>query len=135
MLSKKLKLILLLTLVLIYLHGLEEFLSGFPFNDPWMVFFGNLFETKTQVFYWAFHIMWWILVPVGIILLMGGKKLIYILLMLFGVIYVTELHHVIKSISAGHYYPGMITGLMYPILGFFYWKELIKNWRKNYGRN
>ncbi len=124
MIAKKLKIILILTLGLVYLHGLEEFLSGFPFNDPWMVFFGNLVETKTQVFYWTFHAMWWILVPVGVILLIGNRRWIHALLVLFGIIYVIELHHVIKGVLSGGYYPGMITGMIYPILGFFYWKEL-----------
>lgn len=130
MISKRLLNILILTLGLIYLHGLEEIISGtFPFNDPWMVYFGNLFGTKTEVFYWTFHGMWWLLVPIGIILLRGSRKLVFSLLTLFGILYFIELHHPIKAILAGHYYPGMITGLMYPILGFFYWKELLKNWK------
>lgn len=130
MISNKLKFILFLTLGLIYLHGLEEIITGFSFDDPWMVYFGNLVETKTEVFYWTFHIMWWILVPVGIILLIGSKKWMYSLLALFGIVYFTELHHVIKAIIAGHYYAGMITASLYPILGIFYWKELLNNWRK-----
>ncbi len=80
-------------------------------------------------FYRDFHIMWWILVPVGIILLIGNKKWVNSLLILFGIVYFIELHHIIKGVTAGYYYPGMITALFYPIVGFFYWKELLKNWR------
>lgn len=131
MITNKLKKILILTLGLIYIHGLEEIISGtFAPNDPWMVFFGNLFETRAEVFYWSFHIMWWVLVPIGIILLTGNRKLILSLLSLFGILYFIELHHPIKAILAGHYYPGAISGLFYPVLGFFYWKELFKNWSK-----
>lgn len=132
MISKKLKTILYITLILIFLHGLEEVISTFPVNDSWMIFFGNFFQTKTEVFYWTFHIMWWILVLVGVGLLSGNRKIVLGILTVFGVLYFTELHHVIKALITRQfqYYPGMLTGLAYPILGIFYWKELIVNWRK-----
>ncbi len=130
MISRKLKLILFLTLGLIYLHGLEEVISGFQFDDPWMVWAGNLVDTKTEVFYWTFHLMWWILVPIAIILIVGNRRWIYSLLALFGLVYFTELHHTLKGILAGSYFPGMITGIIYPILGVFYWRQLIKDWRE-----
>lgn len=129
MISKKLKTILLLTLGLIYLHGLEEIVSGFQFDDPWMVWFGNLFQTKAEVFYWSFHLMWWLLIPVSLLLIFGGRKWTYILLALFGSVYFVELHHPVKALLFGYYYAGMITGMLYPILGIFYWKELIRIWR------
>jgi|SRR3989344_2211887 len=134
MIPKNLKNVLILTLALIFAHGVEEVVSGFYAQDSWMIFFGNLFNTKAEVFYWSFHIMWWILVPVGVILLIGSKRLVYLLLTLFGLLYITELHHVIKGVFAWHYYPGMITGIIYPFLGVFYWKELLISWRK-YGRS
>ncbi|MSU25947.1 MAG: hypothetical protein EXS44_01645 [Candidatus Levybacteria bacterium] len=118
-------------MALVYLNGLEEILSGFQFDDPWMVWFGNLFETKTEVFYWTFHIMWWILVPVAVFLLIGGRKMVYTLLALFGLVYFTEIHHTLKGLLSDGYYPGMVTSVIYPILGIFYWRQLSKDWKRN----
>ena len=133
MVSKRLKTILLLTLGIIYLHGLEEVISGFQYDDPWMIWFADFFSTKTEVFYWSFHIMWWLLIPISLLFIFGGRKWTYFLLSLFGLAYFIELHHPIKALVFSRYYPGMITGLLYPVVGIFYWGQLIKDWR-NYAK-
>lgn len=134
MISKKLKLLFLLTLILIAAHGVEEFNTKFLYIDESNRFFANLLNTKEEIFYWAFHIMWWLMLIVVYLLIMGGKWAL-IPLTLFGIVYVFEIHHMFKGFQTGGYYPGMLTALFYPVLGIFYWKELIKNWRVNNGRS
>jgi len=43
---------------------------------------------------------------------------------------VFELWHIYKAVSVGGYYPGLYTGLLLPIVGYFYWRELIVNLSK-----
>ena len=130
MISDKLKKLYLLAMLLIAAHGVEEYLSGFSYKDSFVFYFASLFESKEQVFYWSFHIMWWLFIPIAYLLILGGRWVLY-LLSLFSVVFAFELHHVIKGILSGGYYPGMITGFFYPILGIFFWRELVKNWRKH----
>ena len=126
MVSKKLKNILLLTMLLIAFHGIEENLAGFYAKDFFILYPSSFFNSIPATFYWTFHIMWWFLIVTGFLLILGGKWTLRILA-LFGIVYFFELHHVVKGIIAGGYYPGMITGIAYPILGIFFWKELLKN--------
>lgn len=128
MVSKTLKFLFLLTLFLIAAHGIEEVSTGFLYKDDFISYLSGLFNTKAEVFYWSFHIMWWLMLVVAYLLLMGGRWLL-IPLTLFGIVYIFEIHHLIKAFSAGGYYPGMISAFFYPIIGVFYWKELINNWR------
>ena len=125
-LSGKLKSILFLSLMLIYLHGMEEVLTGFQHNDSIFVQVGDLFLSKIQTAYWTSHVLLWIFLPLALLLLIGGKFGIKSVLSIFGLIYFFELHHIIKAIYAMEYYPGMVTALLFPSLGILFWKELLR---------
>lgn len=124
MISNKLKTLFGIALLLIAAHGVEENLTGFLYKDSFVNYFSNLYATKEEVFYWAFHIMWWLMLIVVYLLIRGGRWILY-LLSLFSIVFAFESHHVIKGILSGGYYPGMITGFFYPVLGIFFWKELL----------
>src|SRR3989344_5938046 len=128
MISQRLKYIFLLTILLTFVHGGEEIATGFYQKDLFILFFAKYFSTIPQTFFFTFHFMWWIVLLVTMVFLIGGR-FAYWLLTLVSVIYVFELHHVVKALLASGYYPGVITALFFPILGFFFWKELIRNWR------
>lgn len=133
MVSKKLKSITFVALGVIYLHGVEEILMGFYQNDSTMKLFGHYFNLSANEFYWISHLIWWITLP--ILFLLVVKKQLFWLMVLFGIVFIVEIHHLIKAAQAMTYYPGMLTAIFYPIIGFFYWRELIINLRKNYGRS
>ena len=128
MISKRLKNIFLLSLLLIYSHGVEEIIGGFQHFDSFMVFGAKYFGTTPEVFYWISHLVFWILLPT-LFLLFRNRRIGLVLISMFGLIFFIEIHHIIKGITANRYYPGMTTALFYPVIGFFFWKELIKNWR------
>jgi len=88
----------------------------------------NVFNTSAERFYWFSHFLWWILVPV-IFLVLRSKSVILPLLVLFGVVFVFEIHHLIKAVLAQSYYPGMVTAVFYPIVGIFFYKELVREWK------
>lgn len=128
MASDKLKQIFLLSLLLVYAHGVEEIMSGFQYSDLFMVYGANLFSTTTEVFYWTSHLIWWISLPVLFLLLRKSRSGLS-LMSLYGLVFFIELHHPIKGLLIGSYYPGMVTALFYPVFGFFYWKQIIKDWK------
>lgn len=128
MISDKLKHIFLLSLLLIYSHGLEEIINGFQFSDSFMIYGANIFNTTAEIFYWFSHLIWWISLPI-LFFLFNKKRLGLLLLTLYGLVFFIELHHPIKGLLAGSYYPGMITAMFYPIFGVFYWRQIIKDWK------
>jgi len=130
MISNKLKRIIVLSIALFYLHGLEEILTGFHIQDPFIEFFSSLFMNVPEAVYYVSHVLWWIFVPVLLLLLLGGKW-VYRVLAVFGIVYVLELHHVLKALLASQYYSGMITAFFYPVFGYFYWRTLIHDWQSN----
>lgn len=128
MISKHLRLLFLLSLLLIAAHGVEETFTGFRHTDSFVVAFGNFFNMTPEAFYWTFHILWWILLP-SVYIFLRKSTFMLPLLTIFSIVFIFELHHVIKALMASQYYPGVITASFYPILGIFFYKELIKNWR------
>ena len=135
MVSRRLKNIFLTTLVLIYVHGIEEILTGFPHVDSFMKVGSDYLDLTPEQFYWMFHLSFWVLLPILYIVFHRRGKIALFSFSLFGFFFfVIELHHIIKALYSLSYYPGLITALVYPFIGVLYWKELIKNWRMNYGR-
>ncbi|MBA3724813.1 MAG: HXXEE domain-containing protein [Candidatus Levybacteria bacterium] len=129
MISKKLKTITHVALIVIYLHGLEEIITGFYHNDSTMAFLGNYFNASASQFYWVSHVIWWVSLPILFIAVLKIKKLFW-LMVVFGSVFFIEIHHVVKALFSMTYYPGMITAIIYPFIGFFYWRELINNFKK-----
>lgn len=129
MISKNLQFLFLLSLFLITVHGIEETLTGFRHSDSFVVSLANYFNTTPETFYWVFHIIWWTLLPTAYVFL-RKSTVILPLLTLFSVVFAFELHHVAKALIVNQYYPGMITAFFYPILGIFFYSELIRNWRQ-----
>lgn len=130
MISRRLKLIILLSLGLIYVHGLEEIITGFYLEDTTMKFFGRLFNLNGQDFYWISHMIWWAALPVLVYIVIRKRKMLWMLYP-YGAVFFVELHHISKALLTKSYYPGMITAFFYPLMGIIYWKELLKNWKGN----
>lgn len=134
MLSKELRKLFIVSLLLIYAHGIEEVINGFQNYDSFMILFAKYFNTTPQFFYWVSHIVWWVSIPL-LFILFKSSPLGLPLMTIFGLVFVIELHHVIKGLAIGGYYPGMITALFYPIMGLFFWKQLIQDLRKYYAKS
>lgn len=130
MITKRLKLIFGLSIPLFVAHGVEEIMTGFYNLDQWDEWiFGLLPLTSVhEAMFVTFQVMLWLLLLVSFVLLLG-ERWRFRTLALIGVIYVFELHHVIKAVSAGGYYPGLITALLFPIFAYFFWSEWLKVWR------
>ena len=129
MITNRLKNIFALSIPLFIAHGIEEILTGFYNIDSQAEFwFGNLNSLPVaQATFILFQIMIWLLLIVGYLLLLGPKWQLR-LMFIPGVVLVYELHHLYKAFEVGGYYPGLITALLFPIIAFFFWKELVKSW-------
>ncbi len=131
MISNKLKIIFALSIPLFIAHGIEEFVTHFYDTDAWdQAIFGNLFgnlSTHGATFI-TFQIMLWLLLIISFLLLLG-EKWQFRILAIAGVIYIYELHHIIKAVSVGGYYPGLVTALVFPVIAYFFWREWLGSLR------
>ncbi|MBI1866523.1 MAG: HXXEE domain-containing protein [Candidatus Staskawiczbacteria bacterium] len=132
MIYKKLKTIFAISIPVFIAHGLEEYFTGFYNVDNISKFVFRLFETMTiaQATFLLFQIMIWLLLIISFLLITNEKWQLG-LMIIPGLIYIFELHHIWKALVSWNYYPGMITAIAFPIVGFLFWKELLKNWKNH----
>ena len=130
MITQRLKNIFLLSIPLFIAHGLEEILTGFYNVDSHVAFmFGKLATMPTtQALFILFQIMIWLILIIGYLLILGPKWQLR-LMFIPGIFFIYELHHLYKAFDVGGYYPGIITAIPLYAVGFFFWKELIKNYK------
>lgn len=128
MISQKLKKIFFISVPVFIAHGLEEYFNEFYNIDSIFKFFFHYFNTMSipQATFLLFQIMLW-LVLIIFALLMTSEKWKLRLMVIIGLIYIFELHHIWKTLILGYYYPGVITAIAFPIISFLFWKELLKN--------
>lgn len=130
MITKKLKTIFIISIPVFIAHGLEEIFNNF-YNIDWStkIVFGFLNEMSvSQATFIVFQIMMWLALIVFAFLIASEKWRLR-LLFLPGIIYIVELHHIWAAIRTWDYYPGLVTALPLAILGFFFWKELLKQFK------
>lgn len=127
MLTKRLKIIFGLSIPLFILHGIEEIRTGFYEANAVNEFIFRPLErmSEHEVMFITFQIMFWLLLVVAFLMTISERWRLRMMFVL-GVVYIVELHHVWKAIVVGGYYPGLYTSLLFPVVGFFFWKELVK---------
>ena len=130
MISQKLKIIFLVSIPVFVAHGLEEIFTGLYNVDSHVAFmFGGLAKLPTmEALFILSQIMIWLVLVVSFLLLLGPKWQLRRMIIL-GLVYIYELHHFWKAFEAWGYYPGLITAIAFAVIGFFFWKELIKNYK------
>src|SRR3989344_6948252 len=128
MISLKLKNIFVLSIPVFIAHGLEEIFNDF-YNIDWStkLVFGFLNGMSVpQATFIVFQAMMWLALIV-FALLIANEKWRLRLMFLPGVIFIVELHHPWAVIESWSYYPGAITAIPLLVLGFLFWKELLKD--------
>lgn len=127
MITNTLQRIFALSIPVFILHGIEEFVTHFYDIDSHdQAIFGLLSSLSTHgATFVVFQIMFWLLLIIALLLLMGKKYQFYTF-SIIGIVYLYESHHILKAISAGGYYPGLYTSLAFPVLAFFFWSQWLK---------
>lgn len=130
MISQKLKTIFLLSISLSIIHGIEEYITGFYATDNFSKLFFSYSENMSaiQSSFVTFQAMFWLILIIPAILIIRPKWQIYVMV-IPGLIYIFEFHHLITALMIFGYYPGSLTAILFPFIGFFYWKQLIKDWK------
>ncbi|KKW22594.1 MAG: hypothetical protein A2W52_02485 [Candidatus Taylorbacteria bacterium RIFCSPHIGHO2_02_49_25] len=128
MISRKLKVVFGLSIPLFILHGIEEYRTGFYNVDKLYQFIFRPFSEMSgnQVMFITFQIMLWLLLVVSFLLVASERWRLRMIAVL-GVVYILELQHIWKAVVSWSYHPGLITALAFPVIGFFFWRELIKS--------
>ena len=131
MISQRLKNIFALSILVFIAHGLEEIIMGFPVIDSQVDFmFGKLAALPTmQALFIFFQIMLWFVLIISYLLLKGEKWRLW-MMFIPGIAFIYEFYHFYKAFDVGGYYPGLVTAFVFPIIGYFYWKELLKNYKQ-----
>ena len=127
-LSKRLKDIILISIFIFIIHGVEEYLTGFYNVDTIFNFVFGYFSLfiNLKIIFVVFQLIWWLSL-LTFFLFIHKNKISLLFLVLFGLVFIFELHHIAKSVIFSEYYPGLISSVLFPIIGFFYWRELIIN--------
>jgi hypothetical protein len=128
MISRKLKIIFLIAIPAFIIHGLEEILTGFYNTDSQVDFWlGSLNSLPTpQATFILLQIAIAVILVIGYLLLLGPKWQLRVMF-IPGIVFIYELHHLYKAVTVGGYYPGLVTALLLYVIGFLFWRELLKN--------
>lgn len=127
MVSNRIKSLLLLSIPIFVAHEIEEWVFEFWNMDNTTLAVAKYFDNIPQ----SVFIVWnfaFLLSLIFVALLVRGGKWTWFMLCIPGLIFIYELNHVIKAISVGGYYPGLYTSLIFPVIGFLYWKELFRSY-------
>lgn len=127
MVTNKLKIIFGLSIPLFVAHGIEEFATHFYDIDAHdQAIFGLLNSLSNHgATFVTFQIMFWLLLVISFLLILG-EKWQFRVLALAGVVYIYELHHIIKAVESWAYYPGLYTAIIFPFIAVLFWKELFR---------
>lgn len=126
MISQKLKTIFTIFIPVFILHGLEEYFTGLYKYDPFYQFFPNP-KTAFMIFVLAIGN---IFVVASYIFVKKNKWALGLSIML-GLLSLFEFIHFYDAIRTGGYYPGLISAFAFPIIAFYLWKELLKNFKQD----
>ena len=127
MISKKSQLFFLISIPIFIIHGLEEYFAGFANVDPvFKTVFGFLGLPVSNLSFFIFQIVFWIILISVYLSLRKGHQLMP-LMVLLGLVFVFEIHHIFRAIAIQSYYPGLVTSFFFPVVGFLFWRELFKN--------
>lgn len=131
MLTKRLKIIFGLSIPLFILHGIEEIRTGFYKADALREFIFRPLErmSEHEIMFVTFQVMFWLLLIIAFLMTISEQWRLRMMVIL-GSVYVIESHHIWEAVALGGYYPGLYTALLFPIVGFFFWKELIPKLRR-----
>jgi hypothetical protein len=121
MVTDRARKLLLVSIPLFFLHGLEEGSTGIFGLDPFFRRFGHN----------ATYVLLIELIIIALILYLtainwSGSKVSRVLCVISGVLLLIETQHIYGALLKRGYYPGVCTALIIVGVGIFYWRELLK---------
>lgn len=95
-----------------YLFGFESLSSSF--------------QNMSSAIYFSSHIFLYLGI-FAFVLSHINKTFFKYSLIAYSWIFISESHHIFKSLLSLEYYPGSITSFLYVVLGYFYIRQLVKD--------
>jgi len=128
MITNRLKYIFALSIPLFIVHGIEEFSTHFYDIDAHdQAVFGLLSGLSVHgATFVTFQVMLWLLLIISFLLILNEQWRFRVMI-IPGLIYIYELHHIYKAVGVGGYYPGLVTALVFPIVAYFFWREWLRS--------
>ncbi len=118
----------LIAIIIFILHGLEEYATQFyTIDKSYLITIGSISTTGSTFLIYQFVL--WALLGLAYILIVRGKWS-KVLSVVVGLILLFESQHLYEVALTGKYYPGAYTAILFPIIAFFFWKELLKSYKK-----
>lgn len=129
MVSSRLKNIFTASIPIFVAHEAEEFATGFWKVDPLTAYIANLFPDRNMAVFTIFNVEF-LIIMIAIAMALRSAKWQLRMFTVFGFLYLFELSHITRLLSEFEYYPGMVTAFISLIVGLFFWRELIRNWKE-----
>lgn len=125
---RKFQLLLYLTVTAFILHTIEEYQTKLYNVDPFIVWFSNYTGISGVFIYLGIQALGFLLI---FIMLFHSYRQHFnkLLAIILGLGFLLELLHPYSSIRVRGYYPGLYSGLGLVFIGYFYWKELVTNFK------
>lgn len=128
MISSKLKTIFIISIPIFIAHGLEEFFTKFYNVDKsFLLTVGKISDNLALAFIF-YQITLWLLLLLAYFLF-RKNKLVLPISIIFIFVMTLELQHLYETLITGKYYPGTYTAVLFPIIAFFFLKELLNNYK------
>lgn len=125
--TKRLKVLISLSVPLLIAHSLEEYLTDF---QGWSPAFTEGFQLISGNAILTFLIMMWISFTILAAMAINEHWRLYVAI-LPAVLFTFEMHHWVEFIIDPHYKGGDITAIAIPVFLYFYWKEWWINIKKS----
>lgn len=130
--GRRMQTIFLLSVAVMFLHKVECWVTDEWLESPffsWLVSLGPALDPDPnaalgQAIFLVF--VFWLFAGLfmGWLLMRGGASA-FAALAVWGLTFLLEWHHPVRSLARGGYYPGLATALVYlPLMGW-YWRELL----------
>ena len=123
--SKRIRLLFLLSVLLMFVHKVEcYFTSEWQVAPAYLLIQHLNFSAGKKVFLTFiitlfFSLLW-------LITATCWKFGLIAFLAFWGLTFFLEIHHSVRSILSDGYYSGFYSSIIYILLGFFYWRELLQ---------
>ncbi len=98
-------------IALFVMHGIEEYATGFHNVDLIIGVLSRSFELSPL----AIFLLVQVVTLIAIAILLRYPKAWLVLALLISLL---ELEHLIRGMMQGGYYPGMVTAVFFPVIGF-----------------
>jgi hypothetical protein len=126
--TRRLKTIVLLSVIAMIMHGIEEIHQGFYATYTLFARVSHMFSTKSEALFMGYQVTWWVALAL-IFALVLSETWRFRILLVYGLVLVYENQHIYHAILERKYYPGVLSSLVILPLSIAFWWEVYLQYR------